>query len=261
MSKGICPLCLDPKEKKLHKSHYMPAALYPKGRKLEYATRVSTGPLQNENQIKDPLLCFDCEQRFDQNGESEVLHWINPKGKRSLLSERLDVALPRDSHPTMPRYSGADLGVDMDKFAYFAISMVWRGAVHDWVMFDGTIRPRTELGAFLEPMRLYLMGKAPLPPDTSVIVIVTNDEESRKVWTMPSLDVEAACLNFRFLTFGMLFRVMMGRHIWEYFRHQSCVSPRKCLFYGSAKHRMPEVTQIFEHASRPMPVDGGASAT
>src|ERR1035441_6564584 len=82
MPEGICPLCLDVKEKKLHKSHYMPAALYPKRRKLQYATRISTGPLQNQNQIKNPLLCFDCEQRFDQNGESEVLRWINPKGKR-----------------------------------------------------------------------------------------------------------------------------------------------------------------------------------
>ncbi len=125
MPEGICPLCLDPKEKKLHKSHYMPAALYPKGRKLEYATRVSTGPLQNENQIKNPLLCFDCEQRFDRNGESEVMRWINPKGERSLLSERLEVALPRDPHPTLSRYSGADLGVDMDKFACF--STAWCG--------------------------------------------------------------------------------------------------------------------------------------
>lgn len=199
MPEGICPLCLDVKEKKLHKSHYVPAALYPKRRKLQYATRISTGPLQN--QIKNPLLCFDCEQRFDQNGESEVLRWTNPKGKRFPLGEMLNVALPRDYDPTLSRYSGADLGVDMDKFAYFAISMVWRGAVHDWVLPDGTIRPRTELGGFLEPMRLYLMGKAPIPPDTSVIVVVTNDDESRKVWTTPSVHVEsiASILDFSHL--------------------------------------------------------------
>ncbi|MGA8510014.1 MAG: hypothetical protein WB762_30760 [Candidatus Sulfotelmatobacter sp.] len=255
MPEGVCPLCLDPKEKKLYKSHYMPAALYPKGRKLEYATRASTGLLQNENEIKNPLLCFDCEQRFDQNGESEVLRWINPKGKRFPLSEMLKLALPRDYDPTLSRYSGSDLGVDMDKFAYFAISMVWRGSVHDWVMFDGTVRPRTELGVFLEPMRLYLMGKAPMPPDTSVIVIVTSDEGSRKVWTTPSLHVEADCLNFRFLTFGVLFRVMMGRHMWDYFRDQNCVSARKCLFYGSAKHRMPEIMQIFEDAAQTKTVE------
>ncbi len=257
MPEGICPLCLNPKEKKLHESHYIPAALYPKRRKLQYATRISTGPLLNQNQIKNPLLCFDCEQRFDQNGESDVLRWINPKGKRFPLSEMLKVALPRDYDPTLSRYSGADLGVDMDKFAYFAISMVWRGAVHDWVMFDGTVRPRTELGGFLEPMRQYLMGKAPIPPDTSVIVIVTNDDESRKVWTTPSMHVEADCLNFRFLTFGVLFRVMMGYRMWDFFRHQSCVSPRKCLFYGSAKHRMPEIMQIFEDAARTTPVESG----
>ena len=34
----------------------------------------------------------------------------------------------------------------MDKFAYFAISLVWRGAVHDWVRPDGTVRPQDALG-------------------------------------------------------------------------------------------------------------------
>lgn len=167
------------------------------------------------------------------------------------LGERLRVALPRDYNPKDPdqsvnRYSGADLGVDMDKFAYFAISMVWRGAVHDWVMPDGIVRPHDALGSFVEPMRLYLLGETPLPPNTSVIVIAGSDDESRKVWTTPQAHVEADCLNLRFNAFGAFFRVMMGYRMWDMFRDYCCTSARKCIFYGSAKHRMPEIMQIFE---------------
>ena len=248
MPDGVCKLCLE--VKKVYKSHYMPAALYPKRKNLKYATRSGTGPL--EKQIKTPLLCFDCEQRFDQNGESEVLRCVNPKGKRFPLGEMLKVALPREYDPQLSRYSGADIGVDMDKFAYFVISIIWRGAVHDWVMPEGTVRPHEELGGFLEPMRLYLLERAPLPPDTSVIVIVSGDDESRKVWTMPSVHVEANSLNFRFLTFGVFFRAMMGWPMPDFFRDRCCTSPRKCVFYGSAKHRMPEIMQIFEDAARPI---------
>jgi|SRR5215469_3115467 len=174
MPERVCKLCLETKP--LQKSHFMPAALYPKHRKPSFATTSGTGAFDSkEKQIKAHLLCFDCEQRFDQNGESEVLYWVNPKGNFR-PGDRLKVSLPRDYDPKDPdqsisRYSGDDIGVDMNKFAYFAISLLWRGAVHDWVMPDGVVRPHDALGGFVEPMRLYLLGQALLPPYTSVIVI------------------------------------------------------------------------------------------
>lgn len=97
------------------------------------------------------------------------------------------------------------------------------------------------------------MGRAPFPPDTSVIVVVCSDDESRKVWTLPQPHVEADCLNFRFLAFGVLFRVMMGYRQWQVFRDFSCTSPRKCIFYGSAKHRMSEIMRIFDDAEPKLP--------
>jgi hypothetical protein len=250
----ICKLCLETKP--LQKSHFIPNALYPKHRKPSYATRHSSGPLDSKDkQIKSHLLCFDCEQRFSSNGEAEVLHWINPKGKQFRLAERLALALPRECAPedrdqSVLRFSGYDVGANMDKFAYFAISIVWRGAVCDWTMPDGTVRPHDALGGFLEPMRLYLLGQSPLPQDTSVIVIVGSDGESRTVWTTPQTDVDAGCLNFRFLTFGVMFRVMTGYRQPQYFRDYSCTSPLKCIFYGSMKHRMPDIMAIFDNAGR-----------
>jgi hypothetical protein len=162
------------------------------------------------------------------------------------LHEKLSLALAREEWPEYSRFSGQDLGIDTDKFAYFALSIVWRGAVHDWTMFDGSIRPRDELGDFVSPIRDYLLQRAPLPPDTVVIVMVLSNDQARKIFTTPVIHVEMNCLNFRFFTRGVLFRVMMGRHMPSYFRNRCCTSPRKCLFYGSARHRMEEVMAIFD---------------
>ena len=249
MSTHTCPLCRQKVDSsQLRKSHFMPAALYRGGTgSPTYGTRTATSVLAQE--VRELLLCSSCEQLLEQNGESEVLRWIAPKKRRSFpLSDVLRVALPRECSPDLDRFSGDDLGIDMDKFAYFALSVVWRSAIHNWLMPDGVVHPRMEIGGFEPPIREYLFRKAGFPPDTAVIVIVCNDAEARRVWTTPIVNVEANCLNFRFLTRGVFFRVMMGYRMPSYFRDQCCTSPRKCLFYGSAAHRMPEILQIFDSA-------------
>ena len=215
-------------------------------KKLLFATRSWKG--EAEKHIKDLLLCEACEDLFDQNGESEVMLHVVPKlVTRFPLHEKLRLALPREDHPDLKRFSGIDLGIDMDKFAYFALSLVWRPAVHDWEMPDGSILPRMALGDFESPIRRYLLG-GEFPSHTAVIVIVCSDSGARKVWNTPTVNVEVNCLNFRFLMRGVFFRVMMGHGLPNYFRECCCRSPRKCLFYGSAEHRMPEIMAILEDA-------------
>ena len=152
---------------------------------------------------------------------------------------------PVKAHPDVSRFSGDDLGIDMEKFAHFALGIVWRATIHDWTMPDETMLPRQAIGDFEPLIRRYLLG-ATFPPDTSVIVIVCNDHQSRCVWTTPATSVEANCLNFSFHARGVFFRVMMGYQLSESFRERSCISPRKCLFYGNTAHRMPEIMAIFE---------------
>ena len=120
----------------------------------------------------------------------------------------------------------------MEKFAHFALGVVWRAAIHDWTMPDGMILPRQAMGDFEPPIRNYLLG-GKFPPNTSVIVIVCSDDQSRRIWYTPTILIETNCLNFRFLA--------------------RCNSPRKCLFYGSAAHRMPEIMAVFVKLSKGEP--------
>ena len=225
MGPRACPLCQTTKDPKdLRKSHFIPAGLYHSGRKgLQSGTRSGTGRL--ERHIKDLLLCSGCEHLLDEGGESYVLSHIAAKVTGDFpLHRALSVALPRESYPDISRFSGDDLGINLEKFSHFALGIVWRATIHDWTMPDGTILPRQAIGDFEPPIRSYLLG-GPFPRDTSVIVIVCSDHESRRIWTLPTILVEANCLNFRFLARGVFFRVMMGYQSSDPFREMSCNSP------------------------------------
>lgn len=246
-ARRICPLCQVGREAgDFRKSHFIPAGLYHSGKKgLQYGMPSGSGLLQQH--IRDLLLCNRCEHLLDEGGESYVLSHIAAKVTDDFpLHRKLRLALPRESYPDVCRFSGDDLGIEMEQFAYFALSIVWRAAVHDWEMPDGTILPKTAIGDFEPPIRNYLLG-GNFPPDTSVIVIVCTDGQARRIWTTPTILIEANCLNFRFLARGVFFRVMMGYQMPEIFREMSCRSPRKCLFYGSAEHRMHEILAVFEN--------------
>jgi hypothetical protein len=244
MEPQVCPLC-QKHSKDFRKSHLIPASLYHSGKKgLQYGTRSGTGRL--EKHIKDLLLCSACELLLDQGGESYVLSQIAAKVTDEFpLHTMLNLALSRESNSDFSRFCGDDLGIDMEKFAHFALGIVWRAAIHDWTMPDGTVLPRQAIGDFEPPIRSYLLGGT-FPPDTSVIVIVCSDHQSRRIWNTPTILIEANCLNFRFFARGVFFRVMMGYQMPVEFRERSRISPRKCLFYGSLAHRMPEIMAVFE---------------
>src|SRR4051812_15526269 len=147
MAVGICKLCLQ--DKSLLSSHMMPAALYRSGRKREFEAITCSGTLETDIELKQPLLCRECEQRFDQGGESHVLEQIAPKSRRTFpLRERMRVAYSRDADSSSSRFFGPDFGLDMEKFTYFAISVVWRAAAAQWRMQDGNLTRQMNLGAF-----------------------------------------------------------------------------------------------------------------
>jgi hypothetical protein len=237
MPEGTCRLCLEVKD--LRESHYMPSALYPRRGHFEFTTPNSAGT--SHEHLTQRLLCKDCEQRFGRFGESHVLGVIAPKSmKRFPLHERMRLGYARESYPSIERFDGRDFNLDMDKFAYFTLSVVWRGIVTAWKTWDGKqTTPLPVLGSD-DPIRRYLLGETAMPLDTVVIVIVCSDRESRRSWFPPSSFVEALCLNYGFLARGIYFRAMTGRHITRFFRDQCCTSPRKCIFYGDSERQTRE---------------------
>src|SRR2546426_1040661 len=83
-----CALCLLVKD--LQDSHLLPASLYKKTR-TPGATNpnpsliTKRGIVQTSRQMKDYLLCKDCEGLFSRNGEQYVMGQVAHKGKFPLL--------------------------------------------------------------------------------------------------------------------------------------------------------------------------------
>ena len=229
-------------------SHFVSRKLYYSGKKkLEFHSLVESG--FNPEELKAPLLCRDCEARFSVNGEEEVLKHVAPKYvlKRFPLGDLMRLGLARDNDSSAPRFDARDFHVDTEKFAYFALSIVWRRTIHEW----SPVIPRWELGQFAEDMRRYLLGETPFPDNMAVIVIVCSDTASRMTWSVPTHFDEAGCLNFAFDVRGIRFRVMMG-HLPPWAYSVNCRAPQQPIFLADCEKKTRQAldTKLIQAADR-----------
>ena len=239
MRTGECKLCL--KIRILQDSHYMPRAMY---KVLRDSKRKNPNPIFITNaktattsrQITDYVLCAECEQRFGKR-ESYVVSLIG-KGNRFPLRDRMDLIEPLKKHSESTEYSGHTLGVDTEKLGYFALSMIWRGAVHEWFDPFGNKAQILSLARMEEEIRQHLLDQSPFPNNAVVIVRVCDDRTSRESMLLPSrTDVSGSA--FEMFTPGIHFFVSLGVNINPVLRLMSCAgSKHGSLFRRNCQQRL-----------------------
>ena len=177
-----------------------------------------------------------------------MLRWLAAKAPRKNTFPLLDklkgapTLATLDTAPDLMVHSGPVVGIDMDKFAYFALSVLWRAAVHQWTLPDGTLTSPHDLGVYEEPIRKFLIEETPFPPETSVVVTVCTDLLSREHWITPMFGMEQGCMTFPFLALGVIFRVWLGSKIPEKIRRACCCSsPDKPIFSTHCDDKTLEV--------------------
>jgi hypothetical protein len=211
---GECRLCL--RERELQLSHLLPRAVYDylrqgdPGKNLPVIMTDRITVKDNE-QLKDHLLCEECEDRFNKNGESYALS-VMWTGERFKLLDQLNAASAIGRHGNS-RFSGRDIGVDMDKLAYFALSVFWRAGAHKWkskytVKYNYSI----DLKDYLEPIRRFLLGGS-RPENVSVMITVAIDLHSRHSVYAPTRTQGVPLVGFGFLTCGIHFTLFMQKPI------------------------------------------------
>jgi hypothetical protein len=175
-----CKLCQLTKD--LQESHYIPRFAYKanRARQLKNQNAVvmtSRGIRQDQRQLKDYVLCADCERRFNEGGEKWVLARIPPDyGEPFVLQDQLIKERPLYREDGLALYAGANItAFDMDKLVYFAASIFWRGGVHEWEI-DGQQAPKVDLHEHEEPLRVFLLGQGRFPSDAWI----TTDVSSHK---------------------------------------------------------------------------------
>ena len=186
-----CRLCCQyPPRLKLENSHFLSAGIY---RILRDDKEKNPNPwlftgkmaVQTSRQMKAPLLCWDCEQRFSNLGENWVLrHCLRQDGSfplASILASR-PPDLSSDKSSTRIYYTSTIPDINIPAMAYFAASIFWRGSIHPW-NDDGSTPVR--LGPFQEQFRQYLMGRQPFPKDCCLWVVVREGQEIGRLTYAP----------------------------------------------------------------------------
>jgi hypothetical protein len=233
--RGVCKLCLLDGE--LVKSHFMPAKMYAyirRGSRSTHDHPVVKGrriTAMTAQQVKDYVLCMDCEDLFNKNGETYTLQWMW-NGEDFRLFDRLSLAQEVRTSDKYTAYSGTAIGVDTDKLAYFGLSILWRAGVHTWNTAFGEKSNRMDLGDFEEPIRRFLQGAGSFPADVAVLVTVCSDRNSQRYFYMPQRVTNIpGIVAYSFLTLGIHFMIYTMNNLAPGFLGACCASSDKRLIW------------------------------
>lgn len=235
---GECRLCRQ--EKRLLLSHFMPAAVFkvlrePQRKIKEPVLLTATVTAPAPRQMRDWLLCAECEDRLNKNGEGYVLGQMCHKTRFPLL-EKLRVALNFEFTARPGVYSGPQVGVDTKKLAYFALSVVWRAAVHKWREPFGNELYSIDINEFEQPIAKFLLENSDFPADVAVIVTVCSDRESQLMAFKPTgatvrVPTPGSSLAVGFLACGIHFWVLLGPPAHPHLRNLCCFSSKRQLIF------------------------------
>ena len=241
MPQGQCKLCL--KTKNLQDSHFKPAALYkatrnPAALNPNPAVITSKGTVQTSLQMKDFLLCKDCEDLFNKNGEKYVMTQVSRGGRFPLL-DMLQRATPTRVAVGFNWYNAVAVpDVDRNKLGYFALSVFWRAAVHVWKKPEPPPTP-IELGPYEEAVRRYLLGETASPANVVLHFIVCTDATSQDSFHVPSRGRKGEDTTYTFQTRGINFFMNVGKRIPEAMRKNcSVTSVDKWIFSRSCEEKL-----------------------
>lgn len=186
---GTCRLCLL-EGSDLQWSHGVPAGIYrilrdDKAKNPNPWLLTRNTEFQTSMQLKAPLLCRKCEQRFSICGENWVLgHCLRADGRFPLASILAARAPNLYSFKSTTRvyYALQIPEINISALSYFAASMFWRAAIHPWNR-DGSFS--VNLGLFEESFRTYLLGVSDFPKHCTLWIAIREGKEIGRLTYAP----------------------------------------------------------------------------
>lgn len=249
-----CRLCLAPRV--LQRSHLLPRAIY---RDLRTPSLLNPNPLLTsggqtevgQEQVTVDLLCADCEERFNRNGE----RWVLANGYRlagpSNLYRLLSEAVPHQGYPDGTVYAGRDIaGLNIQQLGYFGISVFWRAAVAPWE-HTGQDGPLLSLGSYEHSIRAFLLGTGPFPTVAALWVAVMRTATPPPVMTFPRGGSRGMYHQHNFDIPGLSFTLFVGRQLPQH-AHELCAihSPSGFVFFSPVQDLIDEHCAKLFHSAK-----------
>jgi hypothetical protein len=224
---GICKLCLE--EKSLCDSHLVPSALYKLCRQQDAGLlRMNTSEVNiSAEEVSFPLLCLECEERLNKEGEN----WLLPKIAQRDHSFPLYEILVTGKSDSVVDGAEAYACSRIDNFAFrkitnFAIGIFWKASVHSWK--EGVREPRIRFGKYGEQFRLFLMNKGPFPQKAALTIGVAPPTEAIFGFNLPYLKSKRPYFSYFQHIPGMVFILTIGNQLSE--------EDKAACFYSSPLH-------------------------
>jgi hypothetical protein len=222
-----CPFCL--LAKRLIESHLIPKGIYSLvGGDANEAILVNSRLITHtSHQTKDVLLCQECDNSLNKNGEN----WIIPKLARAdgkfVFLDILQELHPDTEKERFKIYGAArNPSIDVNKIVHFAMGVFWKASVHSWTANCDT--PRIELGPYRDNVRDFLRGDAPFPKNVSLNLFV-EPRNCALIWIAePARGKAEAYRNFSFYVPGIRFDLYVGKQIRD--------ENRQLCFYANPAH-------------------------
>lgn len=205
-----CALCKEYKE--LQESHFIPKSIYRRlknNKTAEPSTLIRMDVINKKsyltnNQFKQKLLCFDCEQLFNVEGENKVIPQLRSNGNFDLfdlLTDDIDVlAADEDQIAELNRKA----------YVYFATSIAWKGSVTQWPYPCDSMYRR--LGPYENSIGSWLYGTGEFPKKVSVDVLIDSDDGPPALGH-PFISINSDLSNsqvYQFIALGVWFKVYVG---------------------------------------------------
>ncbi len=210
-----CALCR--LEKKLKDSHLIPTSAYAHLRcdtnfgvqqsvKLNLLNKTA---VQTDIQVKQHLLCTDCEDLFSKHGERVIgTLWATQSGFP--LFEMLSSKPPRIKAGPMSVYNSSAIdGSALKALRYFAFSVFWRAHVWDW-MHEKDPYGKALGDKYSEKIRLFLLSEIEFE-DYALMIEVNSDEHSRTMFSFPAVNRVDGVWYHSFVILGIRFILVVGR--------------------------------------------------
>jgi hypothetical protein len=229
---GACALCkaID----QLYRSHCLPAASYKHLQDPGDPTHIilsSEKHYRTSKQVWDYLLCRSCEDRFSNKGERWVVsNGFHASGTFPLHSD-LKSAQALCKVGDGWAFSGrATAAVEVEKLTYFAASVFWRAAIHDWQFEERLVFCR-----YQEEFRQYLLGEADFPQNAALIIHVSDTPKPLAIATFPvGGKIDGTYYRYDFRLPGLLFTLFLGQRMPRAARILCAVrSPERMIFLSN----------------------------
>jgi hypothetical protein len=230
-TRGECKLCHTIGE--LRDSHFIPKAAYKIIKQSEDESPVVVNAevgLQTDSQMKDYVLCPQCEERFNKNGESWVMKYCSRNAEGFRLKKLIAASKPLAGNG-LKVYSAALLPeIDLNQLTYFASSILWRAAVHKWKIAKKTVEP-IYLGPYREELRRFLLAETLFPQKAVIWVSIVPEEKLWNVFIPPYGEKVEQCTRYKFVFLGISFMLFFGSQIDSVFREMCTLRSEKHFIY------------------------------